>query len=589
MGAKIRELFQSLGFRLLVPLFITVGAVLAVYATISFRSTKDDFLRLVRADVERSSRLISRATHDGMLLNRKEEVQATIQRLAEGPEIAAIRIYDKHGVIAMSARKEEIGERVALDSQTCQSCHRKGIQRGAAVLERIHLERVDVEPDILRHLSVIENEPRCSAAACHAHPSDQRVLGVLDLEMSMAPLHTVIGTAQRQFVWTTLILILIIGVVAAVFIRRVIQRPVSQLYEGTRRIADGDLDTRIELRGHDELARLAGAFNRMVQDLDAARREVIGWSQRLEEKVAEKTEELSRVQHQVLHMEKMASLGKLSATVAHEINNPLSGMLTYARLVRRELQEQPIDPEVREELTRYLNSMEQECNRCGQIVQNLLLFSRRTGATMGKCDLNEVVQRSLMLVQHHLQLKGVKLHCELLEGNREIVADAGQIQQALVALLVNAIEAMSGLKEGVGELTIRLCGSADEVQIDVGDTGAGSRPRCCHRSTNLSSRPRKRKKAWGSGWPWCMALSSGTVAGLRWNRRPAAEPSSVCGSRARRRWRTSRRRALRTCSGRPHYEETGSFASRCTCRGDDHRHDHQTRPYPHRGRRVLRS
>jgi two-component system NtrC family sensor kinase len=476
MGGKIKELFQSLGFRLLVPLFITVGAVLAVYATISFRSTKDDFLRLVRADVERSSRLISRATHDGMLLNRKEEVQATIQRLAEGAEIAAIRIYDKQGVIAMSARKEEIGERVALDSQTCQSCHRKGIQRGAAVLEQIHLERVDVEPDILRHLSVIENEPRCSTAACHAHSSDQRVLGVLDLEMSMAPLHTVIGTAQRQFVWATLILILIIGAVAAIFIRRVIQRPVSQLYEGTRRIADGDLDTRIELRGHDELARLAGAFNRMVQDLDAARREGIGWSQRLEEKVAQKTEELSRVQHQVLHMEKMASLGKLSATVAHEINNPLSGMLTYARLVRRELQEQPINPAVREELTRYLNSMEQECNRCGQIVQNLLLFSRRTGAAMGTSDLNEVVQRSLMLVQHHLQLKGVKLHCELLEGNREIVADAGQIQQALVALLVNAIEAMSGLKEGVGELTVRLRGSADEVQIDVGDTGPGIPP-----------------------------------------------------------------------------------------------------------------
>ena len=314
------------------------------------------------------------------------------------------------------------------------------------------------EPDILRHLSVIENEPRCSTAACHAHASDERVLGVLDLEMSMAPLHTVIGTAQRQFVWATLILIFIIGVVATAFIRRVIQRPVSQLYQGTLRIAEGRLDTRIELRGHDELARLAGAFNQMVQDLDAARREVIGWSQRLEEKVAQKTEELRRVQHQVLHMEKMASLGKLSATVAHEINNPLSGMLTYARLVRRELQRQPINAAVRDELTQYLTYMEQECNRCGQIVQNLLLFSRRTGAVMGNADLNEVVQRSLMLVQHHLQLKGLKLHCELLDDNRETVADAGQIQQALVALLVNAIEAMSGCGDGVGELTVRLRG-----------------------------------------------------------------------------------------------------------------------------------
>jgi two-component system NtrC family sensor kinase len=325
-------------------------------------------------------------------------------------------------------------------------------------------------------LSVIENEPRCSTAACHAHASDEKVLGVLDLEMSMAPLQTVIGTAQRQFVWATLILIFVVGVVAAVFIRRVVQRPVSRLYEGTRRIAEGDLDTRIELRGRDELARLAEAFNQMVQNLDAARREVVGWSQKLEEKVAQKTEELSRVQRQVLHMEKMASLGKLSATVAHEINNPLSGMLTYARLVRRELQQQPIAAEVREELTGYLRSLEQECNRCGQIVQNLLLFSRRTGAAMETCDLNEIVHRSLMLVQHHLQLKGVKLHCELLDGDREIVGDAGQIQQALVALLVNATEAMGGHGEIARELTVRLRGGADEVQIDVGDTGTGIPP-----------------------------------------------------------------------------------------------------------------
>jgi len=476
MGVMLGGLFQSLGFRLLAPLVVTVGVVLAVYAAVSFRSTKDNFLQFVRADVDRSSRLINRATHDGMLLNRKEEVQATIKRLAEGSEIAAIRIYDKQGTIAMSADKAEIGHRIALDSETCRSCHREGRRRGAAVLERISLARVDVRPDVLRHLSVIENEPSCATAACHAHPADQRVLGVLDVEMSMAPLESAVRTAQWQFVWTTLILILIVGVVVAVFIRRVVQRPVFQLCEGTRRIAEGDLDTRIEVRGRHELARLAESFNRMAGDLSAARREVTQWSQNLEEKVVEKTEELGRVQRQVLHMEKMASLGKLSATVAHELNNPISGMLTYARLVRRELGEQPLDAAVRDELTRYLSLMEAECSRCGAIVQNLLLFSRRTGAAMAPLDLNEVVERSLMLVRHHLELKGIKLHSELLSDGRPIVGDAGQLQQALVALLVNAVEAMTGLEKGERELTVRLHGAVDEVHIDVGDTGVGIPP-----------------------------------------------------------------------------------------------------------------
>jgi two-component system NtrC family sensor kinase len=172
-------------------------------------------------------------------------------------------------------------------------------------------------------------------------------------------------------------------------------------------------------------------------------------------------------------MEKMSSLGKLSATVAHELNNPIGGMLTYARLVRRELAEQPMDDGIREELTRYLSWIEMECSRCGAIVQNLLLFSRRTGAAMSPIDLNEVAERSLMLVRHHLEIKGIELHSEPLSGNCRIVADAGQLQQALVALLVNALEAMNGLEAGEGKLTLRLCGSDDEVQIDVGDTGAG--------------------------------------------------------------------------------------------------------------------
>ncbi len=476
MHTKLERLIQSVGFRLLAPLSVIVGVVLTIHAMISFRSTKEDFLRFVRADVGRYSGLIKRATHDGMLLNHKEGVQATIKRLAEGPEIAAIRVYDKEGKIAMSADEEEIGKRIGLASATCHSCHERGGTKDIALMELQGLTRVGEGAEVLRHLSVIENEPTCATAACHAHPADQRVLGVLDLEMSMAPLEDAIRRAQTQFLWTTVILILIIGVVAALVIRRVVQRPVQQLYEGTQRIADGDLDTQVQVRGHHELAHLAEAFNRMASDLNAARQEIVEWSQKLESKVIEKTAELSKVQRQVLHMEKMASLGKLSATVAHELNNPLTGVLTYASLVRRELADQSMDEAVKHELTGFLSLIEKECIRCGAIVKNLLLFARRTGAEVAPADLNEIVERSIMLVRHHLELSGVKLCCELLAGDGQIVADAGQLQQALVALLVNAVEAMKDLNGGQGELTIRLHGSDEQVEIDVADNGVGIPP-----------------------------------------------------------------------------------------------------------------
>ena len=359
------------------------------------------------------------------------------------------------------------------DTETCRACHQDDRTTKAAILQPGQRAHEDLRPNVLRHLSAIETEPGCVASGCHAHTADQEVLGVLDLEMSTAPMAAALGAAKVHFLWATAILTIIILAVVAVFIRHGLQRPISRLCAGTRRIAEGDLDSRVKVSGHDELAELAEALNHMAEDLAAARREVTQWSQNLERKVAEKTAELQQAQRQVLHMEKMASLGKLSATVAHEINNPLTGMLVYAGLSRRDLQDQPLDPAVREEVMRYLAVIERECRRCGGIVQNLLLFARRSGSSMAPVDVNDVVRQSLMLVEHHLRMNDLKLKAEFLEEDSRITADGGQLQQALVALLVNAVEAMSGLPEGRGELTVRVRGTALAVEIDVGDNGVG--------------------------------------------------------------------------------------------------------------------
>src|SRR5690606_33829924 len=109
---------------------------------------------------------------------------------------------------------------------------------------------------------------------------------------TMAPFEDTIRDSQRGLIWTTLLLIVVSGAVSAGFIRRVIHRPIAQLAEGTRRIAAGDLDTPIEVRGQDEIARLATAFNGMMAELRAARAEITDWSRTHEEKVESKSRDL---------------------------------------------------------------------------------------------------------------------------------------------------------------------------------------------------------------------------------------------------------------------------------------------------------
>jgi len=473
MRRRVRVLLDSLGIRLLVALSITVAAVLAVHAVINFRIGQGQLTEAVSSSARRNSDLIRRATHDGMLLNQLDEVQALLERMAEGPEVYAIRVFDKRGTIVLSARPAELGSQATLEETPCLGCHGRGDVTGAAVESSSLLRRTNGDRAV-RHLVVLPNEPTCSSAACHAHPPEKTVLGVLDVEMSLAPVDEALAGDGLRLAGTTVLLILVTGGVSWAFVRRLVLTPASRLHEGTERVAAGDLDARIDVPGRHELAELAAAFNRMTGDLAAARRENEEWSQRLEEKVIEKTGELQRAQRQVLHVEKMASLGKLAATVAHELNNPMSGILTYARLVKRGLGETPLSPGDLDEMRHHLTVVERECSRCGDVVRNLLQFARRNGSELQEAALDDIIDRSLLLIRHHLEMHGVRLQTDVSLRDTRVLCDPGQIQQALVALFVNAVEAMAETGDGDGELRVRLTdGPDDTVVVEISDTGPG--------------------------------------------------------------------------------------------------------------------
>jgi len=248
-------------------------------------------------------------------------------------------------------------------------------------------------------------------------------------------------------------------------------RPIKQLTEASTRIAHGDFSVIFPAGSGDEIGTLSDSFNVMTQKLEKAHEDLLEWSKTLEQKVEERTEELERAHERILTAEKMASLGKLSAMVAHEINNPLSGVLSYLKLSNKLLTKDSVDPENVESIVKYLDVSAAEVKRVGEIVRNLLMFAKRSFGEYSEVNLNQIFEKSIALIKHSLDVGEIALVKQFDEkGDDSVLCDPSGLQQMLIALMVNANEAM----ESGGTLTVRTdCGSREDVTFSISDTGKG--------------------------------------------------------------------------------------------------------------------
>jgi two-component system NtrC family sensor kinase len=255
---------------------------------------------------------------------------------------------------------------------------------------------------------------------------------------------------------------LIVGI--SYLITRSITRPLSEMVEVTQAIATGDLDHRIKLKSKDEIGRLGLSFNRMVASLRKMRAELEDWANTLEQKVKERTEELAAVQNTLVQSQRLASLGKLAAGIAHEINNPLGGILVLSSLVVEDLKED--DPH-RENLQEVIKQI----MRCRDIVKGLLQFSRQEEGKTEYVKVNDILNNTLALIEKQALFHNIEVVKNLDAELPYILGDNSQLQQVFINVILNAVQAM---KE-IGTLTINTLHDKknDMVVIEISDTGCG--------------------------------------------------------------------------------------------------------------------
>ena len=463
----------SLSAKLVVLLSVSMTLVFGLLGFFMVRLHRQHLEAATLASAERVSDVIKRSTTYYMLRNDREGLYHAIQTIADEPGMIKVRILDPEGRISYSTDAAEVNHVLDKTAEACYGCHIRS--QPLARLnrpDRFRIYRNGGGHRVLGIITPIENQPACANAECHAHPASQQVLGVLDTNLSLAQADSQLAVSSTRMFFYTAGAMLIVTILSWLFVWQVVGKPIRALETGTEHLSQGELGYQIEVQADDEVGDLAKSFNGMSLQLRAANEQIVDWAKTLENRVAEKTRELKSAHDHMLHVEKMASMGKMAAVVAHEVNNPLSGILTYAKLLRKWVGSGQAEHEKREEALQCLELIAAESRRCGDLIKNLLTLSRTAPMNVQSTDLHAVIDRCLLLVRHQLEFNGIELQQKRALDLPLVACDPAQIEQVLLALIMNAIDAMP---RG-GTLWIETRFTHHEIEIKVRDNGAGIAP-----------------------------------------------------------------------------------------------------------------
>ena len=468
--------FKQIKFKVSLYLALALAPVVVLFPYLIVKNQQDHLQQEISRHVVQISEIIVKSTRYAMLLNEQELTDKIIRDIGEQQGIERVRIISKDGTIIHSNQSAEVGYSVDQTDEPCIKCHltSKPLNK-VADEDRWKVYTAADGHRTLTAMQPIRNEPSCASASCHEHPANQSVLGIVDVAYSLRDVDQTLNRHSSFLLFISSIVALLVAASVGMLLHRLIYVPLNDLEAGAKKFAQGDLDHNIPVRNDDDFGHVADAFNHMTVALKDSMSETRELVQTLEVKVEEKTHALQVAQAEIIQGEKLAAIGLLASGIAHELNNPLTGVLTFTSLLRKKMPDGSPDAED-------LDLVIRETKRCAGIIRRLLDFAREKVPVKGFFNLNRLIEDTVHFVDRPASLQQVDIITQLDPDLPEIWGDADLIKQVLLNVIVNAEQAI----EGPGQVSVisrRYQGTSTPVpgvdaslplvEITIRDTGCG--------------------------------------------------------------------------------------------------------------------